>query len=90
MSFNPYASEDFNRMKVKSEKTFEEQKAERDANKDTVDHPLVDGKKLDMSHSELNNFTKAMGEKDFRNMLNDYVDEVSDPSYWPEQKQYLR
>ena len=31
-----------------------------------------------------------MGEKQFRNMLNDYVDEISDPSYWPEQKQYLK
>jgi len=31
MSFNPYASDDFNRMKVKANKTFEEQKAEKEA-----------------------------------------------------------
>ena len=60
MSFNPYASEDFNRMKVKSEKTFEEQKAEREANKNQIDNPLLEGKKLDMSHNELKTFTKAM------------------------------
>ena len=43
MSFNPYASEDFNRMKVKAEKSFEEQKAEREAAKNQVDNPLKPG-----------------------------------------------
>jgi len=55
---NPYASEDFNRIKVKqSEKTLEDRKK--------VDHPLVEGKKMDMSHKELQNFTTAMKEPDF-------------------------
>ena len=43
MSFNPYASEDYDRMKVKSSKTFEEQKAEREANKKQIDNPLIPG-----------------------------------------------
>jgi hypothetical protein len=30
MSFNPYASEDFNRMKVRADKDYETQKAERE------------------------------------------------------------
>ena len=77
-------------MKVKSEKSFEEQKAEREANKNTVDHPLAEGKKLDMSRGELNSFTKAMEKQEFRAMLDDYVDEISDPRYKPEMKQYLR
>ena len=65
MSFNPYASEDFNRMKIKSAKTFEEQKADREEAKKSIDHPLMEGKKLDMSQDELKMFTKAMNEKDF-------------------------
>jgi dynein assembly factor 2 len=44
----------------------------------------MEGKKLDMSAKELRGFTKAMGEKDFRNILGDYVDEISDPSHRPE------
>jgi len=49
MSFNPYASEDFNRIQTKSKKSREEQKAEREARKQQVDHPLMEGKKMDMS-----------------------------------------
>ena len=90
MSFNPYASEDFNRMKVKAEKSYEEQKAEREGNAGQTDNPLVEGKKLDMSRRELNDFTKAMEKQEFREMLDDYVDEISDPRYKPEMKQYLR
>lgn len=43
-----------------------------------------------MSHRELKNFANAMGKKDFRNMLGDYVDEISDPQHRPELDQYLR
>lgn len=55
---NPYASEDFNRIKVnQSQKVLEDRKK--------VDHPLVEGKKMDMSHKELSGFAKAMGEPEF-------------------------
>ena len=90
MSFNPYASEDFNRMKVRAEKDYETQKAEREAQKNQVEHPLMEGKKLDMSASELKTFTKAMEQGDFRDLLSDYVEEISDPKFKPELKQYLR
>ena len=90
MSFNPYASEDFNRMKVKSEKDYATQKAEKEAAKGQIDHPLMEGKKLDMSHNELKTFTKAMEHGDFRDMLSDYVDEISDPKHKPEMRQYLK
>lgn len=43
MSFNPYASEDFNRIKTKSELTFEEQKAKREYDENNIDNPLVEG-----------------------------------------------
>ena len=90
MSFNPYASEDFNRIQTKSKKSREEQKAEREAAKQQVDHPLMEGKKMDMSEQELKNFSKAMDKTDFRDMLGDYVDEISDPKHKPEMQQYLR
>jgi hypothetical protein len=45
-----------------------------------IDHPLFEGKKIDMSRSELKNFTNAMGEPEFRSILNDYVKEISDPN----------
>ena len=90
MSFNPYASEDFNRIQTKATKDFETQKREREEQKGQMDHPLMEGKKIDMSHNELKTFTKAMGQKDFRGMLNDYVDEISDPKHKPEMQQYLR
>ena len=48
------------------------------------------GKKLDMDMNELKTFTKAMGEQEFRNGLNDYVDEISNPKHKPEMQQYLR
>lgn len=60
MSFNPYASDDFNRIKVKSEKDYETQKKEREKSAKTIDHPLMEGKKIDMSQNELKNFTHAM------------------------------
>jgi hypothetical protein len=90
MSFNPYAAEDFNRMPVKAAKDRETQKAEAEAAKQSIDHPLMEGKKMDMSANELKTFTKAMDEDKFKEMLGDYVDEISDPKHKPELKQYLR
>lgn len=45
---------------------------------------MMEGKKLDMSAKELKGFANAMGKKDFRAMLGDYVDEISDPQHRPE------
>jgi hypothetical protein len=90
MSFNPYAAEDFNRIQTKSKKSAEEQKADYEASKNSIDHPLMEGKKIDMSVNELKTFTKAMGAPEFKGMMNDYVDEISDPKHKPEMKAYLR
>jgi hypothetical protein len=90
MSFNPYAREDFNRIQTKSKKTHEEQNADREEAKNRIDHPLMEGKKIDMSVNELKTFTKAMEAKEFKSMLNDYVDEISDPKHKPELNAYLR
>jgi dynein assembly factor 2 len=90
MSFNPYASEDFNRIQTKAAKSFDEQKAEREAAAKQVDHPLVPGQKLDMTAQELKSFTHAMGREEFRAGLDDYIDEISDPKHKPEMQQYLR
>ena len=78
---NPYASEDFNRIRV-NPKSEEE--------RDKIDHPLLEGQKLDMNPKELKSFAKAMGDKEFQSMLGDYVDEISDPKHRPEHDQYLR
>ena len=90
MSFNPYASEDFNRMKVKSELTYEEQKAKKEYDENNIDNPLQEGKKLDMKKSELKTFAKAMETDEFKDMLGDYVNEISDPKHKPEMQAYLR
>ena len=90
MSFNPYASEDFNRIQTKSKKTREEQKQEAEEAKNSIDHPLMEGKKIDMNVGELKTFTKAMEQKEFKGLMNDYVDEISDPKHKPEMKAYLR
>lgn len=47
-------------MKVKAEKTYEEQKKQREEDAKTIDNPLMEGKKLDMNKTELKTFTKAM------------------------------
>jgi dynein assembly factor 2 len=79
---NPYASEDFNRVKVRqSTQDLEDRKK--------VDHPLVEGKKMDMSHKELSGFTKAMGEPEFQDLMSEYVDEISNPKFRDEQDRYL-
>ena len=81
---NPYASEDYNRIAVKSQP---KQKTEDDGK---IDHPLFEGQKLDMSKDELKAFTKAMEMPEFKNILNEYVQEISDPKNKAEQEQYLR
>ena len=90
MSFNPYASESSSRMKMKSEKTFEEQKAQREYDAEHIENPLVEGKKMDMNKGELKTFAKAMETEDFRDMLGDYVNEISDPKHKPEMQAYLK
>jgi dynein assembly factor 2 len=82
MSLNPYAGEDFNKIKIKGKKP-EEKKDEG------IDHPLYPGKKLDMSQQELKTFTKAMEQKEFKEMMSEYVDEISNPKHRPEQDKYL-
>lgn len=49
----------------------------------------MEGKKLDMNVGELKAFTKAMEQKEFKTLLNDYVGEISDPKHRPELDQYL-
>ena len=78
---NPYASEDFNRIRL-TPKTEEE--------KNQIDHPLYEGRKMDISRKELNEFTKAMEHTEFHDLMGDYVDEISDPKHRPEHDQYLR
>ncbi len=78
---NPYASEEFNRIRVNPR--------HRETEDQRVDHPLVEGKKLDMSAKELKNFTKAMEKDEFKTLLNEYVGEISDPKHRPELDQYL-
>ena len=63
MSFNPYANDD--RFVVKASKDYETQKKEAEENAKKIDHPLMEGKKLDMSMGELKTFTKAMQENEF-------------------------
>jgi len=79
---NPYASEDFNRIKLTPKP-----KTEDDGK---IDHPLMEGKKMDITPGELKNFTKAMETKEFQGLMNEYVEEISDPKHRPEQDQYLK
>ena len=79
---NPYASEDFNRIRVNPRNRENEDKR--------IDHPLVEGKKLDMDAKELKAFTKAMEQDEFKSLLSEYVGEISDPKHRPELDQYLK
>lgn len=83
---NPYASEDFNRMKVKSQPKPKKEPE----NENQIDHPFYEGKKLDMSKQELRAFTKAMEQPEFKGMLADYVKEISNPDNKAEYETYLR
>ena len=77
---NPYASESFNRVRVNPKSKEEKQQ---------IDNPLMEGKKLDLTKEELYAFTKAMGNEEFKGMMADYVNEISDPKHRPELDQYL-
>jgi len=48
---NPYASEESSRLRLTPKPKQQEE---------GIDHPLVDGKKLDITRQELKTFTKAM------------------------------
>jgi hypothetical protein len=78
---NPYASEDFNRIRVNPRDRAKEDQS--------IPHPLMEGKKMDITPNELKAFTKAMEKDEFKSMLNDYVGEISDPKHRPELDQYL-
>lgn len=79
---NPYASEDFNRIRVNPrDRANEESKG--------IENPLIPGQKLDMTYKELNTFTKAMKDDEFKKLMSNYVDEISDPKHRPELDQYL-
>jgi len=45
---------------------------------------------MDMNKGELKTFAKAMETEEFRDMLGDYVNEISDPKHKPEMQEYLR
>jgi hypothetical protein len=78
---NPYASESANRFAVKTDP--KPQAPPKNPNDPTahhqIDHPLFEGKKMDMSRTELNAITRAMEQEEFKSILNDYVKEISDP-----------
>ena len=84
-AMNPYASEDFNRISVKKEP-----KPQNPEGEEQMDHPLFEGKKMDISKNELKAFTKAMEHDEFKNIMNDYVKEISDPKNQSEYETYLR
>lgn len=76
---NPYASDDFNRIKLTGQAKPAPQAPQPD-DAPGIDHPLFEGKKIDMSKQELRAFTKAMEQPEFKSMLADYVKEISDPA----------
>ena len=84
---NPYASESNNRFQVRGKPKEPKVPSEDDGK---IDHPLFEGKKIDMTKSELKNFTKAMEHEEFKSILNDYVKEISDPKNKEEYELYLR
>jgi len=74
---NPYASEANNRFAVRT--TPKPAETPSDGSAEQMDHPLFEGKKMDISKSELKAFTKAMEHEEFKDIMNDYVKEISDP-----------
>ena len=53
---NPYASEEYSRVRLNPKPKEEEGK---------IDHPLFEGKKMDITHGELKSFTNAMKTTEF-------------------------
>lgn len=49
-----------------------------------------DAKDLNMTEDETKKFTKAFGDPEFRKMMAEYVDEISDPKHREEQEAYIR
>jgi len=49
-----------------------------------------EGSELDLSEEEHKNFKKAFQDKEFRKMMAEYVDEISDPKHRAEQDAYIR
>jgi len=49
-----------------------------------------EGSELDLSEEEQKNFKKAFQDKEFRKMMAEYVDEISDPKHRAEQDAYIR
>lgn len=87
---NPYASESSNRFSVKSTPKPQPEETKGPMGNAQIDHPLFEGKKMDMSHQELKAFTKAMEQEEFKTILNDYIKEISDPKNQAEYETYLR
>lgn len=50
----------------------------------------VDGKNINITRQELKTITRAMGDDKFKEMMSEYVDEISNPKHRPELDQYLR
>ena len=48
------------------------------------------GSDLEITAEEQDKFKKAFGDPEFRKMMAEYVDEISDPKYREEQNQYIR
>ena len=49
-----------------------------------------DDKDFNMTEDETKKFTKAFGDPEFRKMMAEYVDEISDPKHREEQEAYIR
>ena len=43
-----------------------------------------------MTNEEIKSFTKAMEKEEFRDLLNEYMDEISDPANKGEYEEYLK
>ena len=87
---NPYASEDFNRFAIKKDRPPQQPQQPVAPENEQMDHPLFEGKKMDISKQELKAFTKAMEHEEFKDIMNDYVKEISDPKNQAEYETYLR
>ena len=78
---NPYASEESSRIRITPKPKPEEPPA---------DGMSIDGKNVNITRQELKTITRAMGDDKFKEMMSEYVDEISNPKHRPELDQYLR
>lgn len=51
--------------------------------------PLAGDKNFTMSRAEMRGLTKAMESKEFSDIMNEYIDDISDPKHKAEMEQYL-